>query len=40
MAIGAEVAPPIGAHGNIAKLAAAAYGHVLSQLEELASDEQ
>jgi hypothetical protein len=33
MAIGAEVAAPIGAHSNIAKLAAGAYGHVLSQLE-------
>lgn len=32
-AIGAEVAAPIGAHSNVAKLAAAAYGHVLSQLE-------
>jgi hypothetical protein len=31
--IGAEVAAPIGAHSNVAKLAAAAYGHVLSQLE-------
>lgn len=40
MAIGAEVAPPIGAHSNIAKLAAGAYGHVLSKLEELAADEQ
>jgi hypothetical protein len=32
MAIGAEVAAPIGAHSNIGKLAAGAYGHVLSQL--------
>ena len=32
-AIGAECAPPIGAHSNVAKLAAIAYGHVLSQLE-------
>jgi len=40
MAIGAEIAHPIGAHSNIAKLAAGAYGHVLSQLEELAGDEQ
>jgi hypothetical protein len=32
-AIGAECAPPIGAHGNVAKLAAIAYGHALNQLE-------
>jgi hypothetical protein len=32
-AIGAECAPPIGAHSNVAKLAAIAYGHVLSKLE-------
>lgn len=32
-AIGAEVAAPIGPHSNIAKLAAGAYGHVLSQLD-------
>ena len=33
-AIGAECAAPIGAHSNVAKLAAIAYGHVLAQLEE------
>jgi hypothetical protein len=33
MAIGAECAAPLGAHGNIAKLAAMAYGHAISQLE-------
>jgi hypothetical protein len=33
MAIGAECAPPLGAHGNIAKLAAMAYGQAISQLE-------
>jgi hypothetical protein len=32
-AIGAECAPPIGAHSNIAKLAAIGYGHMLNQLE-------
>ncbi len=32
-AVGAECAAPIGAHSNVAKLAAIAYGHVLSQLE-------
>jgi hypothetical protein len=37
LAIGAECAEPIGAHDNITKLAAAAYGHVLSKLEEAAS---
>jgi hypothetical protein len=36
MAVGAEVAAPIGAHGNVAKLAAAAYGHVLAKLDEAA----
>jgi hypothetical protein len=36
MAIGAEVAAPIGSHSNIAKLAAGAYGHVLSQLDAAA----
>ncbi|MCW2931854.1 MAG: cobalamin [Actinomycetia bacterium] len=36
---GAECAPPIGAHGNVAKLAAGAYGHVLSQLEEVPDDQ-
>jgi hypothetical protein len=39
IAIGAECAEPIGAHSNIAKLAAAAYGHVLSQLEEMPGEE-
>jgi hypothetical protein len=33
MAIGAECAAPLGAHGNIAKLAALAYGQAISQLE-------
>jgi hypothetical protein len=33
LAIGAECAAPIGAHGNIAKLAALTYGQVISQLE-------
>ncbi len=33
LAIGAECAAPIGAHGNIAKLAAMAYGQAISQLD-------
>jgi len=33
MVIGAECAPPLGAHGNIAKLAAMSYGHAISQIE-------
>jgi hypothetical protein len=33
MAIGAECAAPLGAHSNIAKLAAVAYGQAISQLE-------
>ena len=33
LAIGAECAPPIGAHGNIAKLAALTYGQAISQLD-------
>ena len=33
MAIEAECAAPLGAHGNIAKLAAMAYGQAISQLE-------
>jgi len=33
MAVGAEYAAPLGAHGNIAKLAAATYGQAISQLE-------
>jgi ADP-dependent phosphofructokinase/glucokinase len=33
MVIGAECAAPLGAHGNIAKLAAMSYGHAISQLE-------
>ena len=33
LAIGAECAAPIGAHGNIAKLAAVTYGMAISQLE-------
>ncbi len=33
LAIGAECAAPIGAHGNIAKLAAMTYGMAISQLE-------
>ncbi|HET9080910.1 MAG TPA: hypothetical protein VFO01_10410 [Trebonia sp.] len=33
LAIGAECAPPIGAHGNIAKLAALTYGQVISQID-------
>jgi hypothetical protein len=32
-AVGVECAAPIGAHSNVAKLTAIAYGHVLSQLE-------
>jgi hypothetical protein len=40
MAIGAEVAAPIGAHSNIAKLAAGAYGHVLAQLDAAAEQAQ
>jgi hypothetical protein len=33
MAIGAECAEPLGAHSNIAKLAAMAYGQAISQME-------
>jgi hypothetical protein len=33
MAVGAECAAPLGAHGNIAKLAALTYGQAISQLE-------
>jgi hypothetical protein len=33
LAIGAECAAPIGAHSNIAKLAAATYGQAISQLD-------
>ncbi len=33
LAIGAECAAPIGAHGNIAKLAALTYGQAISQLD-------
>jgi hypothetical protein len=33
MAVGAECAAPIGAHGNIAKLTAMTYGQAISQLE-------
>ena len=33
LAIGVECAAPIGAHSNIAKLAAATYGHAISQLD-------
>ena len=40
MGIGAEVAAPIGAHGNVAKLAAGAYGHVLAKLDEAAKQEE
>jgi hypothetical protein len=40
LAIGAECAAPIGSHDNVTKLAAAAYGHVLSKLEEAASAEE
>jgi hypothetical protein len=40
MTIGAEVCAPIGAHSNIAKLAAGAYGHVLAKLEEAAGEQQ
>jgi hypothetical protein len=40
MAIGAEVAGMIGAHGNLAKLAAGAYGHVLGQLDAAAKQAQ
>jgi hypothetical protein len=36
-AIGAKCAPPLGAHGNVVKLFALAYGHVLSQMETLDS---
>jgi hypothetical protein len=38
MTIGAEVAAPIGAHSNVAKLAAASYGHVLAKLDEAAQE--
>jgi hypothetical protein len=40
MSVGAEVAAPIGAHSNIGKLAAGAYGHVLSQLDAAAEQAQ
>lgn len=33
LAVGAECAAPIGAHGNIAKLAALTYGQAISQLD-------
>jgi len=33
MAVGAECAAPLGAHGNIAKLTAVSYGQAISQLE-------
>jgi hypothetical protein len=33
LSIGAECAAPIGAHGNIAKLAALTYGHAISSLD-------
>ena len=33
MAFGAECSAPLGAHGNIAKLAAVTYGQAISQLE-------
>jgi hypothetical protein len=33
LAIGAECAAPIGAHGNIAKLAALTYGQAISKLD-------
>jgi len=33
LAVGAECAAPIGAHGNIAKLAALTYGHAISKLD-------
>jgi hypothetical protein len=33
LAIGAECAPPIGAHSNLAKLAALTYGQAISQLD-------
>jgi hypothetical protein len=33
LAIGAECAPPIGAHANIAKLAALTYGQAISQMQ-------
>jgi hypothetical protein len=33
MAVGAECAAPLGAHGNIAKLTAVTYGQAISQLE-------
>jgi hypothetical protein len=39
LATGVEIAAPIGSHGNVAKLAAAAYGHVLAQLEEVPDDQ-
>jgi hypothetical protein len=35
LSIGAECAPPIGAHSNIAKLAALTYGQAISQLDLL-----
>jgi hypothetical protein len=41
LAIGAECAGPIGAHSNIAKLAALTYGHAISKLEvEIPGDPQ
>jgi len=33
LAVGAECAAPIGAHGNIAKLAALTYGHAISKID-------
>jgi hypothetical protein len=33
LSIGAECAPPIGGHGNIAKLAALTYGQAISQMQ-------
>jgi hypothetical protein len=33
MAVESECAAPLGAHGNIAKLAALAYGQAISQME-------
>jgi hypothetical protein len=33
MAVAAECAAPLGAHGNIAKLAAMSYGQAISQME-------
>jgi hypothetical protein len=40
MAIGAEVAAPIGSHSNIAKLAAMTYGQAISQMQFPGEEKQ